>query len=116
MKRLLVVLLLLANLALNAQDTLRYDTIILKNGSRSVYHFDGYWLLRPDTLFNVQGPYKLKVPTVNINEPAAYYYYSYSKLIEVKNIGKSVIVRDRFRKSTTIYRKYGPMRYFYFSF
>ena len=99
-----------------SQDTLRYDTIIIKNPGRSVYHFDGYWVLNTDTLFNTWGTYKLKVPTVRIsNEPNTYHYKSYGKYIMVKRVGDSVIVMDRFRKTTTIYRKYGIFKYVYLS-
>ena len=107
-------MLLIATLGLAAQDTLRYDTIVLKNGNRSVYKFDGYWILRPDTLFNVQGPYKLKVPTIDLgNPPNTYYYYSYSRVITVKRFGKTLVVMDRFRKSTTIYKKVGFAKFLY---
>ena len=117
MKRILCILLLLISISSISQDTLKYDTIIIKNGNRSVYHFDGYWLLSPDTLFNTWGTYKLKVPTVHIsNEPNTYYYKSYGKYIMVKQVGNSVIVMDRYRKSTTLYRRYGPFKYCYFSF
>ena len=99
------------------QDTLRYDTIIIKEDFRSVYHFYGYWVLTPDTLFNTWGTYRLKVPTIHIsNEPNTYYYKSYGKYIMVKQVGNSVIVMDRYRKSTTLYRRYGPFKYCYFSF
>lgn len=100
------------------QDTLQFDTIIRHNGYRTVFHFDGYWIIKPDTLFNVVGDYKLKVPLINLGEdnPNTYYYRSYSKVIKVKRTGNSMIVMDRYSRTTTIYRKYGMLKYLYFSF